>query len=139
MGWRASRTSPAVENSFKARFCLRLAYVVTKAFVQMESLHQPSRRCVSLLSGRRDVCAVFLDSSSDPVGAGMLELLENCQCASPGGPRGLRIAKGLVGVAKRHKSVGFLVTVAELMVQVDGLLTAGYGFPLVAEMTMSVA
>jgi hypothetical protein len=28
---------PAVENSFKARLCLRLAYVVAKASVQMES------------------------------------------------------------------------------------------------------
>jgi hypothetical protein len=76
---------------------------------------------------------------SDLPGAGVAELLENCQCASPGHPGGLRITKCLVGVAKGDKGVGFAVTVVKFTVQVDGLLVAVGGLLLVAEMAMGVA
>ena len=44
----------------------------------------------------------------------------------------------MVGVAEGDEAVGFVVTVAELTAQVDGLLVAGYGLYVVAEMAMGV-
>src|SRR6516164_3212146 len=76
---------------------------------------------------------------SDPIGTGVFELVENCQCVLPGNPGELRITKVMVGVSEGDKAVGFVVTVAELAAQVDGLLVAGYGLFVVAEMAMGVA
>ncbi len=70
---------------------------------------------------------------------GVTELFENGQCMSPGDPGRLEISKGLVSVAERDKGVSFVVTVAELTVEVDGLFVTGYGLPLVAEMAVGVA
>jgi hypothetical protein len=122
-----------------SRLNICLAYVVALVFVQMQSLQQPSRPSVSSRGGRCGVFVVFVHFGSDPVGTGVVELLENCQCALPGDPGELRITKVMVGVAEGVKAVGFVVTVAELTAQVDGLLVAGYGLFVVAEMSMGVA
>jgi hypothetical protein len=87
-------------------------------------------------------CDMFVEPvhfRADPAGVGVADLLEKCQCALPRGPCGFGITKGLVGVAEVRKGVSFVVTVAELEINVKGLLVARYGLRLVAEMTVSVA
>src|SRR5690348_12576027 len=95
-------------------------------------------RASACTGSRHVVFVAFAHSCSDAVGAGVVELLENCQCALPGDLGGLRIAECLVRVAQGDKDIGFAVTVAELAVQVDGPLVAGCGFLLVAKMAVGV-
>src|SRR5580700_9972823 len=104
----------------------------------MRNLWQPSWPGVGLRGGRRHVFVAFAHSCSDAVGAGVVELLENCQCALPGDPGGLRMSECLVRVTQGDKGIGFVVTVAELTVQVNGLLVAGCGLLLVAKMAVGV-
>src|SRR5260370_19429602 len=101
-----------------------------------------SRRVGLASACARARCYVFVVSvhfGSDPVGTGVAELFENCQCALPSVTGRLGIVKGLMGVAEGDKGVSLVVTVAELTIQVGGFLVAGCDLAFVAEMTVSVA
>lgn len=70
---------------------------------------------------------------ADVVSVGVVELFEQGEGSSPGVACGVRVAGGVVGVAEARRCRGFGVSVAEVVVQVEGSLVAGDRLGVVAE------
>lgn len=77
--------------------------------------------------------AVFLQLGADLVRVGVGEFVEDLQGVLPGVAGGLRVAGGVISVAKVGESAGFAITVAEILKQAEGALIAGDGLGMVAE------
>jgi hypothetical protein len=64
---------------------------------------------------------------TDLVGVGVVEVVEDGQGLLPGLVVGVGVAAGVVGVAEVDEGGGFVVPVAEVAEQADGVLVAGDG------------
>src|SRR5439155_10510145 len=68
-----------------------------------------------------------VEFGADGVGVGVVELVEDGQGLLPRSTGGGGVAGSMVGVTEVGESVGFLVAVAEVPKQVEGVLIAGEG------------
>jgi hypothetical protein len=80
-----------------------------------------------------------MEFCADLVGAGVVEFVEDGQGVSPSEAGAVEVVGGVVGVAEVDDAVGLVVAVAEVVVQVDGVLVAGDGPGVVAEVLVGVA
>lgn len=76
---------------------------------------------------------------ADGLGIGVVELVEDGKGVLPGVAGRPGIAGGVVDVAEVGKDSRFVVAVAEVPVQVEGVLVAGDGLVVAAEVVMGVA
>jgi hypothetical protein len=81
----------------------------------------------------------LLEFGAELVGVGVVELVEDDQGVLPGLVCGLGIAGGVVRVAEPGECVGFAVEVAEIPVQLEGVLVAGDCLGVVAEVVVGIA
>ena len=72
-------------------------------------------------------------------GVGMVEVVEDGQGLLPGLAGGPGVAAGVVGVAEVGEGVSFVVAVAEVPDQSEGVLVAGDGLGVVPEVVVGVA
>ena len=73
------------------------------------------------------------------VGIGVVQLVEDRQCLLPCDAGGVAVAGGLMGVAEPGERVTFVVAFTEFADQRDGVLVAGDGLVVVAEVVVGVA
>jgi hypothetical protein len=72
-------------------------------------------------------------------GVRVAKFVEDGQGGLPGVAGAVLVAGGLVGVAEAGEGDGFFAALAEVSIQVDGVLVAGDGFGVVAEVVVCVA
>src|SRR5437016_2994473 len=72
-------------------------------------------------------------------GVGVVELVEDVQRLLPGDPGGVRVARGVVGVAEIDERLGLPVAVAEVTPQRQGPLVADDRLVVVTELVVGVA
>lgn len=80
-----------------------------------------------------------MEFGGDLVGVGVAEVVEDIHRALPGLAAGTGIAGGTVGVAEVGERDGFEIAVTESSVQLEGMLVAGDGLMVVAEVVVGVA
>lgn len=68
-----------------------------------------------------------------------VKLVKDHQCLLPGLVGGSVIADGVISVAETGEGVGFVVVVAEFVVEGEGLLVVGDGLLVVVEVVIDVA
>src|SRR2546421_4903531 len=76
---------------------------------------------------------------ADLGGVGVVHFVEDGQGLLPGVAGGLRVAGGVVGVAEVGEGVGLVVAVAGVPDQSEGVLVAGDGLGVLAEVVVGVA
>jgi hypothetical protein len=74
----------------------------------------------------------------DVLGVGVVEVGEDVQGGGPGGAGGVGVAGGVVGVSEVGQGGGFVVVVAEVAEQGEGVLVAVDGVGVVAEVVVGV-
>src|SRR5215218_2941234 len=80
-----------------------------------------------------------MEFGTDGLGVGVVDFVENGQSVLPGVLAGRGIADGVVGVADVGEDGCFAVAFADVPEQVNGVLEAGDGLGVVAQMVVSVA
>ena len=80
----------------------------------------------------------MVEFRADGVGVGVVDVGENGQGLLPGIPGRSVVAGGVVGIAEAGEAVGFVVAVADVVVQADGVLVAGDGLGVVGEVVVGV-
>jgi hypothetical protein len=80
-----------------------------------------------------------VEFGTEPVGVGRVKMIEDDNCLLPDGTGGSCVADGVVGVAEVGEGLGQAVAVAEVVIQLDGVLKAGDGLGVVAEVVVDVA